>query len=88
MKPQRIYDIAYDVAEEKKFDPNEAPYKFAAEVAKRACEQHVQAAIEAALLVIKIKYDYSDSGNCGEFGPDIFVDQEAIRNSYPLNNIK
>jgi len=87
---KRIYDIAYDVANEKQFDPNEAPYKFAAEVAKRACEQHVQAATEAALKAAKIINDPSSyCGNTGsEYPPDQIIDRNAIKNSYPLTNIK
>lgn len=89
MKPERIYDIAFKVASETEYDPNEAPYKFAAEVAKRACAQHVEAATEAALNAAKIIYDYSNCGNTGnEYPPDQVIDREAIKKSYPLNNIK
>lgn len=89
MKPERIYDIAFKVSLEKQYNPNEVPYKFAVEVAKRACAQHVEAATEAALNAAKIINDYSNCGNTGsEYPPDQIIDKEAIKKSYPLNNIK
>jgi hypothetical protein len=88
-KPERIYDIAYNVADELGFDPSEAPYKFAAEVARRACIQHVEAATEAARTAAKISYDYSDCGNTGsEYPPSPIIDRESISKSYPLTNIR
>lgn len=87
---KRILDIATEVAREGVIDPWTTPYAFAEEVAKRACEQHVQAAMEAALKAAKIINDpNSYCGNTGsEYPPDQIIDKDSIKKSYPLTSIK